>query len=70
MNAPVTGSPAMDELRRQAKEYFLDRSTLLGYSSYDSDNDSDHSVNCKKGRAERRVSGRLLCLVDLIYDCM
>ncbi len=43
MNAPVIGSPVMDELRRQAKEQCFDRRALLGYSSYDSDDDSDNS---------------------------
>ncbi len=44
IEAPVMGSPIMDELLRQGKEQCFDCSALLGYSSYDSDNDSDHSV--------------------------
>ncbi len=60
INAPVIGSPVMDELRRQAKEQCLDRSTLLGYSSYDSDNDSDRSVQSKNALADRKVRGQML----------
>ena len=33
MNAPVIGSPVMDEVRRQAKEPCLDRRALLAESS-------------------------------------
>ncbi len=68
LNAPVVGSPVMDELRRQGKERCLDRSALQGYSSYDSDNDSDHSVQRKNGRPGRKVKGRLLHLVVLMFD--
>ncbi len=60
MNAPVVGSPAMDELCQQGKERCLDHSALLGYSSYDSDNDSDHSVQRKNVRKDRKVRGRTL----------
>ena len=60
MNAPLVGSPVMDELRRQAKEQCFDRSALLGYSSYDSDNDSDRSVERKNARADRKVRSRML----------
>jgi len=58
MNAPVTGSPVMDELRRQAKEHCLDRRALLCYSSYDSDDDSDRSVQRKDARVDRRSKGK------------
>jgi hypothetical protein len=68
MNAPVVGSPVMDELSRQGRERCFDRSALLGYSSYYSDNDSDHSVQRKNGRADRQVRGRMLRLVSLIFD--
>ncbi len=47
MNAPVTGSPVMDELRRQAKEHCLDHRALLCYYSYDSDDDSNRSIQRK-----------------------
>ena len=70
MNAPVTGSPVMDELRRQAKEHCLDRRTLLGYSSYDSDDDSDRSVQRKDARvdrADRKVRGRTW-LIDSVFN--
>ena len=60
MNAPINGSPVMDELRRQVKEQCLERSSLLGYSSYDSDNDSDRSVQHKNARANRQVRGQML----------
>ena len=66
MNAPVIGSPVMDELRRQAKEQCLDSRALLGYSSYDSDDDSDRSVQRKDASvdsADRKVRGRT-CLID------
>ena len=53
MNAPVTGSPVMDELPRQAKEHCLDHCTLLGYSSYYSDDDSYRSVQRKDARVDR-----------------
>ena len=38
------GSPVLDELLRQGKQRCYDRSALLGYSSHDSDNDSEDSV--------------------------
>ncbi len=64
MNAPVIGSPVMDGLRRQAKKQCLDRRALLGYSSYDSDDDSNRSVQRKNVRADRKVPpfvrGRML----------
>ncbi len=66
MNTPVIGSPVMDELRRQAKEHCLDRRALLGYSSYDSDNDSDRSVQRKNARADRKVRGRTL-RIDSVF---
>ncbi len=44
MHTSVMGSPIMDELRRQGEKRCYDRSALLGYSSYDSDNDSGDSV--------------------------
>ncbi len=69
MNTPAVGSPVMDELRRQRKELCcFDRSALLGYSSYDSDNDSDQSVQRKKGSTDRKVRGRMLCMMILIFD--
>ncbi len=52
MNAPVVGSPVMDELRRQAKEQCLDRRALLSYSSHDSNDDSNRSVQRKNTRAD------------------
>ena len=66
MNAPVNGSPYMDELRRQAKEQCLDRSALLGYSSYDSDDDSDYLVQRKNVRADRKVRGQMLHVVSVL----
>jgi hypothetical protein len=63
MNAPVVGSPLMNELRRLGKERCFDHSAPLGYSTYDSDNDSNHSV--KRKTADRKVSWRMLCLVVL-----
>ena len=41
MHTSVMGSPVMDALRYGSRRCY-DRSTLLGYSSYDSDNDSDN----------------------------
>ncbi len=67
MNEPVVGSPVMDELHRQGKERCLDPRALLGYSSYNSDNDSDHSVQSKNGSLGRKVRGRMLHLVVLIF---
>ena len=66
MNAPVIGSPVMDELRRQAKEQFLDRSALLGYTIYNPDDDSDRSVQRKNARADRKVKGRTL-RIDSVF---
>ena len=66
MNAPVIGNPVMDELRRQAKEQCLDRRALLGYSIYDSDDDSDRSVQPKNARADRKVRGRMLHIVSVL----
>jgi hypothetical protein len=56
----------MDELRQQGKERCFDRHAHLAYSSYDSDNDSNHSVKRKTGS----LGGILLRMVALIYDCM
>jgi hypothetical protein len=39
MHASVMGSPVMDELRRQGAQQCNDGRALLGYSSYDSDDD-------------------------------
>ncbi len=58
INVPVEGNPVMDELRRQGRERRFDRSALLGYSSNDSDDNTDHSV--KRKAADRKVSGRML----------
>ena len=66
MNAPVIGSPVMDELRRQAKEQCLDRRALLGYYSYYSDDGSNRSVERKNTRADRKVRGRMLHIVSLL----
>ena len=41
MQASVMGSPVMDMLRTEGSRRCDDRSALLGYSSYDSDNDSE-----------------------------
>ncbi len=66
MNAPIIGSPVMDALRQQAKEQCLDRSALLSYSSYDSDDDSDRSVQRKNARADQKVRGRMLHIVSVL----
>jgi hypothetical protein len=66
MNAPVIGSPVMDELSRQAKEQSLDRRALLSYSSYDSDDDSDRSVQRKNTRADQKVRDQMLPIVSLL----
>ncbi len=65
MSAPLIGSPVMDELRRQAKDLCLDRSDLLGYSSYDSDNYSDCSFQRKNARADRKVKGLTLRIASV-----
>ncbi len=57
INAPVAGSPVMEELCRQGKERCFDRWALLDYSSYDTDNDSNRSV--KRKTADWKVSGRI-----------
>ena len=44
MHASVMGSPVMDALRYEASRRCYDRRALLGYSSYDSDNDLDDSA--------------------------
>ena len=41
MKASVMGSPVMDMLRDDGSRRCDERRALLGYSSYDSDNDSD-----------------------------
>ena len=41
MHASVMGSPVMDMLRSDGTRRCSERRALLGYSSYDSDNDSD-----------------------------
>jgi hypothetical protein len=68
MNAPGIGSPYMDELRRQAKEQCLDRRALLGYSSYDSDDDSNRSDQRKNlnTRADQKLRGRMLHIVSIL----
>ena len=48
MQASVWGSPVMDALRYEGSRRCYDRSALLGYSSYDSDNDSEHSAKRMK----------------------
>ncbi len=68
MNAPVVGSPIMDELLWEGSERCFDRSAFLGYSSYYPDNDSDHFVKCKTGHLKLQVSVMLLHMV-VIYDC-
>ena len=41
MQASVMGSPVMDQLRHEGQRRRYDRRAVLGYSSYDSDNDSE-----------------------------
>ena len=41
MQASVVGSPVMDLLRNEGSRRCDDHRALLGYSSYDSDNDSE-----------------------------
>ena len=43
MHASAMGSPVMDELHRQGAQRCYDCRALLGYSSYDSDNDLEDS---------------------------
>ena len=42
MHTSVMGSPVMDALRYDGSRRCYDRRALLGYSSYDSENDSDN----------------------------
>ena len=42
MHTSVMGRPVMDALRYDGSRRCYDRRTLLGYSSYDSENDSDN----------------------------
>ncbi len=45
MHASVPGSSVMDDSHRLGQQRcYDDRSALLGYSSYDSDNESEDSV--------------------------
>jgi hypothetical protein len=60
----------MDELRRQGRKRCFDSSALPSYSSNYSDNDSDHSVQRKNGSTDRKVRGRVLCSVSLIFDIL
>ncbi len=68
MIAPFMGSPVMDELRSQGQERCYDRRPILGYSSYDLDNDLDHSIKHRTGSAEWLVSVMLSLMLVLI--CM
>ena len=44
MHALVMGRPVMDALRYEGSRRCYDRRQVLGYSSYDSDNDSKDSA--------------------------
>ena len=58
MHASVLGSPVMDLLRNDGSRRCDERRALLGYSSYDSDNDSDNeSAQRWLGKSKSGKSG-------------
>ena len=58
MHASVLGSPVMDMLRDDGSRRCDERRALLGYSSYDSDNDSDNeSAQRWLGKSKSGKSG-------------
>ena len=50
MQASVMGSPVMDLLRHEGSRRCYDRRALLGYSSYDSDDDSEVASIARRSR--------------------
>ena len=68
----VMGSPAMDMLRDEGYRRCDDRRALLGYSSYNSDNDSEAASikrrsQLKETRAARQVSAMIMYMSVLNY---
>jgi hypothetical protein len=67
MQASVVGSPVLDLLRVEGSRRCDDRRALLGYSSYDSDNDLEAaSIKRFNGKA-RQVSATIVYMMVLKF---
>ena len=70
MQASVVGSPVMDLLRVEGSRRCDDRRALLGYSSYDSDNDSEAASIKRFNVKARQVSATIVYMMVLNYVMM
>ena len=67
MQASVVGSPVMDLLRVEGSRRCDDRRALLGYSSYDSDNDSEAASIKRFNVKARQVSATIVYMMVLKF---
>ena len=67
MQALVVGSPVMDLLRVEGSRRCDDRRALLGYSSYDSDNDSEAASIKRFNVKARQVSATIVYMMVLKF---
>ena len=67
MQASVVGSPVMDLLRTEGLRRCDDRRALLGYSSYDSDNDSEAASIKRFNVKARQVSATIVYMMVLKF---
>ena len=63
----VMGSPVMDMLRDEGSRRCDDRRALLGYSSYDSDNDSEAASIKRFNVKARQVSATIVYMMVLKF---
>ena len=63
----VMGSPVMDMLRVEGSRRCDDRRALLGYSSYDSDNDSEAASIKRFNVKARQVSATIVYMMVLKF---
>ena len=67
VQASVVGSPVMDLLRVEGSRRCDDRRALLGYSSYDSDNDSEAASIKRFNVKARQVSATIVYMMVLKF---
>ena len=67
LQASVVGSPVMDLLRVEGSRRCDDRRALLGYSSYDSDNDSEAASIKRFNVKARQVSATIVYMMVLKF---
>ena len=67
MQASVVGSPVMDLLRVEGSRRCDDRRALLGYSSYDSDNDSEAASIKRFNVKARQVCATIVYMMVLKF---